>query len=201
MSMRIKVKGQVYQEVSMRNQIIQNLNNNGACTCSGYQTFSPPPPPTNQKAWGRGYSIINSHTQTFLGRHFTPCFWYMCIWTATPWRGRERKKECVHVYVSACVCVCALVSDMIQNNHGYQYTKGCLHSQQSGTSYSYWSLWVWGVRLHGPIPDDLVYNCTGPNCTCCAWSRENKIELGWDDGIYIILDNHIHYTSLCLLFE
>ena len=40
------------QTVSVRNRIIQNLNNNGACARSGYQAFFPPPP--SQKALGRG---------------------------------------------------------------------------------------------------------------------------------------------------
>ena len=44
------------QTVSVRNLIIQNLNNNSACACSGYQAFFPPPP--NQKAWGRGYTLF-----------------------------------------------------------------------------------------------------------------------------------------------
>ena len=33
------------QTVSVRNRIIQNLNNNGACAHSGYQAFFSPPPP------------------------------------------------------------------------------------------------------------------------------------------------------------
>ena len=36
--------------VSIHNRIIQNLNNNSACTCSEYQAFPPPSP--LQKAWG-----------------------------------------------------------------------------------------------------------------------------------------------------
>ena len=41
-----------------------------------------------------------------------------------------------------------------------------------------------GVRLHGPaVPDDLsrlMHSCAGPNCTFCAWRKENPIELGWE---------------------
>ena len=41
-----------------------------------------------------------------------------------------------------------------------------------------------GVRLQGsPVPDDLsglMHSCTGPNCTFCAWRKENLIKLGWE---------------------
>ena len=41
-----------------------------------------------------------------------------------------------------------------------------------------------GVLLRGkPVPDDpsrLMHKCTGPDCSFCAWRKDNPIELGWE---------------------
>ena len=42
-----------------------------------------------------------------------------------------------------------------------------------------------GVKLRGPpVPDgdlsSLMHSCAGPDCTFCAWRKDNPIELGWE---------------------
>lgn len=41
-----------------------------------------------------------------------------------------------------------------------------------------------GVRLAGqPVPDDLstlMHQCSGSECSFCAWRKDNPIELGWE---------------------
>ena len=41
-----------------------------------------------------------------------------------------------------------------------------------------------GARQHGlPVPNDLsglMHSCTEPDCTFCAWRKENPIELWWE---------------------
>ena len=41
-----------------------------------------------------------------------------------------------------------------------------------------------GVLLCGqPVPDDpsgLMHECTGSDCSFCAWRKDNPIELGWE---------------------
>ena len=41
------------------------------------------------------------------------------------------------------------------------------------------------VKLRGPpVPDgdlsSLMHSCAGPDCTFCAWRKDNPIELGWE---------------------